>query len=253
MNVKTRRKKVKCPNGYTGTGCVLQCEYPSYGERCQYECRCESALCDPANGCYVLTTEYSLILEDQRSTVNFQQYTTLKNLYEYQSITSSQMNISIHPQLVAGSYQAVLIASVSSIVLFAFVVSVLICLRNVKLQNWMTTNTANTHESGIATVEEGLRNMQEENRHLNSFESQDFPFVNEQVSSLYEEIKENSPGHEKKAEHIYLPISENEELNDDRVNDNDMDSYISPVNVLVDHKRHITGSKLYEGGYITPI
>lgn len=41
----------ECPHGYIGTNCSIQCRFPSYGDRCQFECNCSKEDCNASTGC----------------------------------------------------------------------------------------------------------------------------------------------------------------------------------------------------------
>nr|XP_034333258.1 N-acetylglucosamine-1-phosphodiester alpha-N-acetylglucosaminidase-like [Crassostrea gigas] len=40
-----------CMTGYFGPNCDIPCRFPSYGESCQSECRCEKQQCNHITGC----------------------------------------------------------------------------------------------------------------------------------------------------------------------------------------------------------
>lgn len=42
---------VGCPTGYFGQNCSKPCVYPSFGERCQGECKCTEEMCNIITGC----------------------------------------------------------------------------------------------------------------------------------------------------------------------------------------------------------
>lgn len=44
-----------CEDGYFGQDCISPCRYPSFGEKCQYECNCALSKCNHINGCGNMT------------------------------------------------------------------------------------------------------------------------------------------------------------------------------------------------------
>lgn len=45
-----------CSRGYHGNDCAIKCQYPTYGESCQSECKCLKNECHYSQGCILHTT-----------------------------------------------------------------------------------------------------------------------------------------------------------------------------------------------------
>lgn len=43
--------EIACEPGYYGINCNNKCIFPSYGIRCQLECRCKQSICHHSTGC----------------------------------------------------------------------------------------------------------------------------------------------------------------------------------------------------------
>lgn len=44
-----------CADGYFGLDCISPCRYPSFGKKCQYECKCTLSKCNHIKGCGNMT------------------------------------------------------------------------------------------------------------------------------------------------------------------------------------------------------
>ncbi|XP_062581947.1 uncharacterized protein LOC134243731 isoform X2 [Saccostrea cucullata] len=65
----------KCRPGYFGVNCAQSCAYPSYGDGCQQECKCQREECSVSSGCTGETTTYlhttkQTTMKTEMSTVN---------------------------------------------------------------------------------------------------------------------------------------------------------------------------------------
>lgn len=47
----TSNSALVCEDGYFGQGCISPCRYPSFGKKCQYECKCARSECNHIKGC----------------------------------------------------------------------------------------------------------------------------------------------------------------------------------------------------------
>nr|XP_034333244.1 uncharacterized protein LOC105328254 isoform X2 [Crassostrea gigas] len=76
---------VACDPGYYGINCNNKCIFPSYGIRCQFECRCKKSLCHHSIGCEVLGVSTASITKILESSTNL----VTKELEEEQKTISS--------------------------------------------------------------------------------------------------------------------------------------------------------------------
>uniref|UniRef100_A0A8W8MCR8 Uncharacterized protein n=1 Tax=Magallana gigas TaxID=29159 RepID=A0A8W8MCR8_MAGGI len=49
---------IPCDKGFNGLNCDTMCQYPTYGQDCQSECKCDVTNCDFVNGCIKPTRRY---------------------------------------------------------------------------------------------------------------------------------------------------------------------------------------------------
>lgn len=92
----TTGKCEACSSGYHGKDCAIQCQYPTYGEGCQSECKCLRNECHYSRGCILHTTidtEYETkSLRTTTSTSLFSNF-TVSNRLVTQSISTEITNL----------------------------------------------------------------------------------------------------------------------------------------------------------------
>lgn len=61
---------IACDSGYFGINCNNKCIFPSYGNRCQLECRCKEFLCHHSTGCgrFGISTAQTIKIPDSSTT-----------------------------------------------------------------------------------------------------------------------------------------------------------------------------------------
>lgn len=61
---------IACDSGYFGINCNNKCIFPSYGNRCQLECRCKEFLCHHSTGCgrFGISTAQTIKILDSSTT-----------------------------------------------------------------------------------------------------------------------------------------------------------------------------------------
>uniref|UniRef100_A0A8W8JGU5 Uncharacterized protein n=1 Tax=Magallana gigas TaxID=29159 RepID=A0A8W8JGU5_MAGGI len=77
---------VACDPGYYGINCNNKCIFPSYGIRCQFECRCKKSLCHHSIGCEVLGVSTASITKILESSTNL----VTKELEEEQKTSKNE-------------------------------------------------------------------------------------------------------------------------------------------------------------------
>lgn len=64
-----------CDKGFRGKNCNTKCPYPTYGEECQYICKCNITHCNHVSGCTEASEGFNLFKEQFSKHINYKTVT----------------------------------------------------------------------------------------------------------------------------------------------------------------------------------